>query len=253
MSFQILIFRPISAILLCCAGMAGCTLNASNETTKNIPVSWDTGFTMPGLLASSDIVLNRITDLQKLITAPWYAAIDVSQTKVGETTFSSCAEYFDKAELPTRTTRDNEMNAYLEFKVMCEATKILMDANESQESFLLGDVLNDNSPKLWPKELSLKTSTEESKRNALNPELKAWNDVTPIIKYESQSETKSTYFHESGYQEVEIVGHGDVNHDRVEDVVIVVRDHVEGGNYFNLRLFVLSVDSQGSWELIKGI
>ena len=245
--------RPLSAILLCCAGMAACALNTPNTATKNIPVSWSTGFTMPSLLASPDSSINNLSDLPKLITAPWYAEIDVSHTKVGKTTLSSCAEYFNKAELLTRTTHDNEMNAYLEFKVMCEATQRLIQSNESKISFLRGDVLNEHTPTLWPKAIALQISTEESKKNSLNPTLKFWNEITPIIKYEAQSKTKSTYFHKSGYQEVEIIGYGDVNHDGIEDLIIVVRDHVKGGNYYNLRLLVLSVNSQGIWGLIERI
>ncbi len=61
----------------------------------------------------------------------------------------------------------------------------------------------------------------------------------------------TVYFHDGGYQEVEILGNGDANNDGIEDVFIVVRDYVEGGNYFNMRLFVLSVNAKGSWELIK--
>ena len=41
--------------------------------------------------------------------------------------------------------------------------------------------------------------------------------------------------------------------DDIEDVFILSRDQVEGGNYFNMRLFILSVNSQGNWKLIKEI
>lgn len=251
MNFLLLGYTHISIILLCLIVLAGCAFNAPNETTKYIPVSWNTGFTMPAILASSDISLNNISDLPKLISAPWYADVGVRQTKVGETIFSSCADYFDKAESSTRTIRDNEMNAYLEFKIMCESTRLLINANNSKESFLPRNILNEDVPKLWSKEIALQISTEESRRSAQNPKLKTWADVTPIIKYEKQLETKSIYFHEGGYQEIEILGNGDTNSDGIEDVFIVVRDYVEGGSYFNMRLFVLSVNIKGNWELIK--
>lgn len=244
-------YTYIPAIFLCFIGLVNCATNESNETTKNIPVSWNTGFTMPAILASSNISLNSISDLSKLISASWYEDIDVRQTRIGETVFSSCADYFDKAKPSTRPTREYEMNTYLEFKIMCEATRLLVSAHNSEESFLPRIIINDDTPKLWPKKIALQISTEESRRIANNAKLKTWADVTTIIKVEKHSESKSIYFYDGGYQEVEILGNGDANHDGIEDVFIVVRDHVEGGSYFNIRLFVLSVNAKGAWEIIK--
>ena len=241
----------ISVVFLCFIGLVGCVSNESNETKKSIPVSWSSGFTMPDLLASSDISLNSIDDLSELIITPWYAEVDVKQTKVGESVFNSCKDYFDKAEPSTRTIRDNEMSAYLEFKIMCEATRLLINASNSKESFLPEIILNNDAPKFWPKTIALQISIEESRRIAHTTTLRTWADVTPIVRVETHSKTKSTYFHEGGYQEVEIVGYGDDNNDGIEDVFIVARDYVAGGSYFNIRLFVLSINSKGDWELIK--
>lgn len=244
-------YTCISVVFLCSIGLFGCVSNESNETTKSIPVSWGSGFTMPTLIASSDITLNSINDLPELIIAPWYAEIDVKQSKVGESVFASCTDYFDKAESSTRTIRDNEMSAYLEFKIMCEATRLLINAKNSKESFLPDIILNNDVPTFWPKTIALQISTKESKRIAHSATLRTWADVTPIVRVENHSKTKSTYFHSGGYQEVEILGYGDNNNDGIEDVFIVVRDHVAGGDYFNIRLFVLSINSKENWELIK--
>lgn len=207
---------------------------------------------MPSLLAS-DATLNSVSDLDMLINAPWYDEIAVTKTKIGETAFSSCHDYFTKAEEATRAAKENEMGAYLEFKIMCEATRLLMDSKDSKKSFLPKNVLSKTAPKFWPKAMALQISTEESKRSAENPKLTSLNDVTPVIKYESQSNSKATYFHKGGYQEAEVAGRGDANNDGIEDIFLVVRDHVDGGDYFNIRLFVLSVDSKAGWHLIREI
>ncbi len=251
MKYSLFKFARISVIFLCSIGLASCASNESNEKRKSIPVSWSSGFTLPSILASSDVSLNNVSDLSELISAPWYADIDVRETKSGESVFSSCADYFDKAKSTTRTIRDSEMYAYLEFKIMCEATRLLINAQNSKESFLPNAILNNVTPKFWPKKFALQISTKESMRIACDSKLRTWADVTPITKVEVYSKTKSTYFHDGGYQEVEILGFGDSNNDGIEDVFIVVHDHVEGGNYFNIRLFVLSINSNGSWELIK--
>jgi len=41
------------------------------------------------------------------------------------------------------------------------------------------------------------------------------------------------------------------NNDGVEDVIVVVHDYLDGGNYMNSRLLVLSVDTKDNWQLIK--
>jgi hypothetical protein len=74
---------------------------------------------------------------------------------------------------------------------------------------------------------------------------------TPITQIERHSETKSIYFYDGGSQEVEILGYGNANSDSIEDVFMVVRDHVDGGNYFNIRLFVLSMNANGNWDILK--
>lgn len=241
----------ILSTLLVILGLANCATNTSKKTINDFPVSWNTGFTMPAILEKSDIPLNGVSDLSKLISARWYADIYVIKTKVGETVFSSCMDYFDNATPATHTKNDYEMGAFLEFKVMCQATQLLLNARNSKESFLPDIILNDDVAKYWPKEIALITATEESKRISQNKNLLSWADVTPIINIEKNSESKSTYFHKGGYQEVEIVGNGDANNDNVEDVFIVVRDHLDDGNYFNIRLLVLTKNTGGSWELIK--
>jgi hypothetical protein len=240
----------MASAFLCLVAVQGCETKGGYESKNSLPVSWDTGFTLPDQLASP-IELNKLDDLEQLIDAPWYAEIAMSHTKKGESVFTSCRDYFEQAIDTTRTTKENEMGPYLELKVMCEATRLLLSAKKSKWSYLPDLVLSGDLPNLLPKSVALQTSLEESKRNAKNSELTYWADITPITKYEFQSTTKSTYYHNGGYQELEIVGRGDTNSDLIEDIIVVVRDYLEGGNYMNIQLLVLSVDSQNNWQLIK--
>ena len=61
------------------------------------------------------------------------------------------------------------------------------------------------------------------------------------------------FYFDGGYQELEIIGRGDTNNDDIEDVIVVVHDYLDGGNYMNIRLLVLSVDKQNNWQLIKSL
>ena len=230
--------------------MQGCVTSSAPKSKVSIPVGWDTGFTLPELL-DTPIEINNIDDLERLIAASWYIEIAVIHTKTGDSVFSTCLDYFEQANNTTHTANEYEMRHYLKFKVMCEAARLLLSAENATSSYLPELVLSNNLPNLLPKSVALQTSLEESKRNANNAALSHWADITPITKYESQSATKSTYYHDGGYQELEILGRGDTNNDLIEDVIVVVHDYLDGGNYMNIRLLVLSVDRQNNWQLIK--
>ncbi len=245
--------KHIVSILMYVTCLASCSLNASHTPVKSIPISWYPGFTMQELLSSPGSPINQPSDLPRLINAPWYAEIHVTATKTGEALFSSCKDYIEKASKATRTIKDNEMSAYLEFATMCDATQLLVTSKKSEETFLPNDFLNTDTPKIWPKEIAFQISTEESRRNALNPRRTTWADVTPVLKYEKKSDTLSVYFLNGGYQEINIIGKGDFNRDGIEDILVLSKDYVEGGNYFNMRLFVLSVNADGHWQLINAI
>ncbi|MFL0800107.1 MAG: hypothetical protein K6L80_06660 [Agarilytica sp.] len=246
-------FKYIFSVQLLALSFASCSLNASHTPAKEIPIAWHPGFTMQELLASPGNPIVHPSELPHLITASWYAEINVTATKTGETTFASCKDYFEKAGKLTRTIKDNEMSAYIEFAIMCDATKLFLEAESSETTFLPDDILNANTPKIWPKKIAFQISPDESRRKSLNPKLTTWADITPLLKYEKKSETKSIYYLTGGYQEIDIIGRGDSNNDGVEDIFVISRDYVEGGNYFNMRLFVLSVSEKGNWDLISSI
>jgi len=245
-------FKPllIASAIFFLVTVQGCVTNAAPAPKVSIPVNWNSGFTLPELLAST-IEFTTIEDLKQLIAAPWYADITMIHTKAGDCVFNTCQNYFDRAIQTTRTAKENEMGPYLEFKVMCEAANLFLSAKNATSSYLPERVLSNDLPNLLPKSVALQTSLEESKRNANNVALRHWADITPLTKYEPLSATKSIYYHEGGYQELEIIGRGDTNNDGIEDVIVVVHDYLDGGNYMNIRLLVLSVDTKDNWQLIK--
>lgn len=60
---------------------------------------------------------------------------------------------------------------------------------------------------------------------------------------------RAEYRIEGGLQALSVLGLGDFNGDGREDLLASVRDTVEGGSYFNLRLFVLTVTEGGNWQM----
>ncbi len=233
-----------------CIVLSGCLSHQINN--PEFPITWNTGFTMVDLLESSDdFVLTSKADLVQLKNASWYAEFDMINTRSGESTFSTCQHMFDQSLQNTYTKRHSEYNAYLEFKTMCAATKVLINSKASKVSYIPPTVFTKNTPTIFPKNIAIQTSTLESKRLLNNSEINTWNDVTPITGYKLLSNDKAVYFNDSATQELEVIGTGDVNGDSIEDFLLVTRDSLDDGNYFNMRLFILSVDQYGNWSIIK--
>lgn len=258
-----MLFLPTTtkhAALFCfaCLGMA-ISLSGCNETLsshgrqvpdKPIPVGWTQHLSMASLLAEHSAVQTQ-EDLSLMLAKPWYSAIAVKSTKGKEGwLLHHCKDYFalNKPSLQAQQAQNN--NAFLEFKVMCEATRLLSQAMPSRHSNIPNAPLDRTLPLKLPKPFSLITSQAELTRIQYNKNLIYWGDVNSIEKVEKKSPHQSIYYSDSGIHNLEILGRGDIDGDAWEDILIAVRDSLEGGNYFNLRLFVVTVKNQNQWQLV---
>ncbi|MGF1686638.1 hypothetical protein L4C36_08080 [Photobacterium japonica] len=228
----------------------GCTSSVGHDNINNNTVTWSTGFTLSNLLISP-ITLNSINDIPNLITANWYGSFTVKNKNNDVINIDSCQDYLERK--PLTTVNYYDINPFLNITVMCEAAKYLIDAKPSQVTYLPTSPLDKALPLALPKEIALQTSTNEYKRTMDDESLTFWGEIRPIIRFESISESKAIYHFDGGYQEIDIVGRGDVNHDKVEDLIVVIRDSLEGGSYFNLRLFILSFNKNREWSVIEEI
>ncbi len=82
-----------------------------------------------------------------------------------------------------------------------------------------------------------------------DPTISHWGDVNDITEVNHVSEHRAEYRSVSGVQTLSVLGRGDFNDDEHEDILVSVQDSVEGGSYFNMRLFVISVNESGSWDV----
>lgn len=232
---------------LICIALSGCLSHQINNS--EFPIVWNTGFTMVDLLESNDdLGLTSNADLAQLINATWYAEFELINTASGESSFSSCQDLFNQSLPTTYTRRDSEYSAYLSFKTMCSATKLLVHARSSKVSYIPPTIFTKNTPNIWPKSFAIRTSALEAQRINNNSTLNSWNDVTPISGYEFISDTKAIYSNTDVKQELEIVGKGDFNDDEVEDLLLLSQDALTDSNYFNSRLFMMTVDAVGNWK-----
>jgi len=135
--------------------------------------------------------------------------------------------------------------------MMCRPTKLLLNAKPPEKSNIPNDFLNKSMPENFPVEIAFQTSTREAERNANDKSKRYWSDINQNLQFEAISKDRVKFFDDGGSQNISLVGRGDFNADGLEDVLISSRDSVEGGSYFNFRLFALSVNEKGEWQLIE--
>ena len=217
---------------------------------KHIPVGWTQELSMASLLAKVPAV-NSQKDLSALLANPWYANFDVTTDKAGESkTLHNCHDYFALKVPGLRAQQEPENNSLLELKVMCEATRLLSQATSAQYSKIPKNPLNSQLPKKLPKLLAFEISKVEWDRAQKDPRITHLADVEPIKRVERRSAHQNVYHLAGGAQTLAILGRGDMNGDKWEDILVAVKDTVDGGSYFNLRLFVLTVTPQGQWQVV---
>ena len=231
-------------------GCANALSSNGHRLDKTIPVEWTQHLSMASLLAE-DVATQTQKDLSLLLAKPWYSTIEVKGTKKEKSwVLGSCKDYFALNQLGIRAQKEQENNAFLAFKVMCEATRLLSQAKPAQHSNIPTIPLDETLPLKLPKSFSLATSQTELDRIQHNKNLTYWGDVNTIKKVEKKSPYQSTYYSDSGIHDLQISGRGDINGDTWEDILIIIRDSIEGGHYFNLRLFVVTVKDQNQWQVV---
>lgn len=241
----------LAVVALFVISISACSGNASQTGTEaeKYPVEWTDEFSMPDLVEGASSPSDR-EDLRDLLGRRWYTSLDVitGSTKA-PVPVASCKDYFSVKAQDLRADKGPEQNALLELIVMCEATRLLTEASASHQSSMPAHPLNEDLSEDLPAEFALITSQNEIQRIMNDPAISSWGDVNDITKVDRVSEHRAEYHSVSGVQTLSILGRGDFNDDGREDILVSVQDAVEGGSYFNMRLFVIAVNESGSWSV----
>jgi len=241
---------PVALFIILSLSIQGCS-DSSTDSKRNYPVSWSSGYRMADFL-STEVTIEKQQDLRYLLEVPWYTEIVVTGTKSSDQAiFSNCKTYLSEATEKTRTLRENEINAFLVLTMMCRATDVLLNATAAHRSNIPTDFFNESTPQKFPVALALVISESEFAKYAQDKSIKYWGDVNKKHQIEFISNDQVEFHHDGGIQRLALVGRGDFNGDETEDILISSRDSVVGGSYFNIRLFALSVDTEGEWQLIE--
>lgn len=241
--------------LFSCASMPGNgkVIQAEVVTKQNTTaVSWYSGYTMPTLLAKP-IQPASTSDLTEINRRNWYSEAEVIFDEINpkeKFTLSSCNDYLARSvrsHLRLRTVKPSDNGPFMDIALMCRATQLMQTAKKAERSFLEAIHFDENLPKLLPKAIAMVISGSEWARIDADKPIKSWNDVNPIIKVEKLGPFQARYHDDSGgRQELALVAKGDFDGDGTEDMLITSDDHVEGGSYFAIRLFLLTRSSLSS-------
>lgn len=248
-------FKFSLLVFVCSIILPACQLHAESDSENIFAVQWFSGLKMVDNL-DKPINVTIQTDLKKMLTLPWYDKFTVAPTKDGKTpiSLSNCSEYLSKRTDETRPVTESELNSYVELGIMCQATELIANAGKSSETYIdITNLLTESAPNKLPWELSFVISASRYDELKKQSKAKSWADVDRIIKIEKQSNYSAVYVHEDkSTQRLDLVGIGDLNNDRILDVLLTSTDNVNEGSYFNIRLFALTRKSKnGSYQLIK--
>lgn len=176
----------------------------------------------------------------------------VTHTKSAKSeSFSNCATYLASATEKTRALQPNDMGPFLEIAAMCRSTDVLARAEGFGHSYIPEEFLNQSSIGSFPSAFAIDISSAEAEQHANDPAVKYWGDINKLNTFEVISKERARFTHSGGNQQIDLVGRGDFNGDDIEDLLLVSRDSVEGGSYFNMRLFSITANKEGEWVLLK--
>lgn len=240
--------------LICVTSLAAfivsCASPPEQSEFKHL-AQWSSGYEMIGLLAES-ITISQMSDLEIVLNASWYDAFAVTHTKSAKyESFSDCATYLSNATAKTRTLQPNDMGPFLEIAAMCRSTEVLSRAESFSQSYIPEEFLNQSSIDSFPSAFAIDISRTEAEQHANDPRIKYWGDINKVNTVEVISKERVKFTHSGGNQQIDLVGRGDFNGDDIEDLLLVSRDSVEGGSYFNMRLFSITADKNGEWVLLE--
>lgn len=251
---RVAVIAALASLVSCAATPGdGKAKPAESFTQSNTTaVSWYPGYRMSQLLAKP-IQPASTSDLAEINRRNWYSEAEVIFDEINpkeKFTLSSCNDYLARSarsHLRLRTVKPSDNGPFMVIALMCRATQLMQTAKKAERSFLEVIHFDENLPKLLPKAIAMVISGSERARIDADKSIKSWNDVNPIIKVEKLGPFQARYHDDSGgRQELALVAKGDFDGDGTEDMLITSRNNVEGGSYFAIRLFLLTLVSASS-------
>ncbi len=241
--------------LLVLASMVACAYDKKKiiENKISAPVTLYEGLYLGSLLDKQENIKSVIEAVAAL-DKTWYSNIGVIKpgSELAAKTVNNCQDYFDATKRGMQPVREYERSAYYEFSIMCIAAKNMAKASPAVSTFLNNFVLDEKSPEILPKQFAMVISEKENEEMLKNSQLETWADVNKISDVKKNSSSSATFKIQGAQQRLDFVAKADFNDDKVEDLLITLKDTVIDGSYSAIRMFLITkYSSEGDFVLLK--
>lgn len=247
------IFKFILPLFLAMASACADSNDASKYSNKEIPVTIFDGMLLGSLLAEPE-ELSKSDQLESSLSKDWYAGVYVMYKEDASTQqeVKNCQDYFKASQGNKQPVKEYERSAYIEFGLMCLAARDIVNARPAGKTFVVSFELNQNTPKIMPKQLAMLLSEAQYKAMLEDKNKVYWGDVNQILGLDKIAHNKVVYNLASAQQEISIVAKGDFDKDGIEDLLITARDTVLDGSYNSLRMFLMTkITSKADFVVLK--
>jgi len=229
--------------------LSACNSEQSNHVnSNNYPLIWYPPITqLP--VQHPPPQLETKADLNILLKAKWfdndmhYGSLDLFNSKTGKKTahIGSCKDYLYKNIKNSEPENTQLYYIFLKQGLTCKAVYIVTQGQNAQHSYIGKFNLDRTLTNKFPIELSFTISPDERKYVKDNKG-KNWTSFDTIKKVTKISEYVTKYNIKDATQTLSVLARGDFNHDRTEDVLLLVENGIDAGSLSPTRLFTLTRD-----------
>lgn len=192
-------------------------------------------------------------DLQKAASSPWDYAYDTQNYKTKETRkVHSCAE---AKELPKgfEPGTDQDLNALKTDTLRCRVMELLLTAKPAETSYVRSLALDDAALGLLPASMAPTPAAEEAKKLELAAARgTTWRKQDPKLHVVKKKPEEVTIESASTRAVLTVLGRGDLNGDKLDDLVIERAGGGRKGTWSSTEAFVLTRRSAtGPLEIVS--
>jgi len=124
--------------------------------------------------------------------------------------------------------------------LLCEAVEIVTNGKDSTSSNIGKITFDKTFADVLPIQLAFFVSTSNKKEVLANDQGKSWSSFDKIEGVKKIDDYSAEYRIDDATQTISILARGDFNGDKMEDILLFVKNSITGASHSPTRLFVLT-------------